>query len=228
VAGADDTRPRCLLLLGPPGAGKGTQAAIIADRAGVARISTGEMLRDAIARKTPLGLEAGPRMERGQLVPDDLLLALIAERVAQPDCARGFLLDGFPRTGPQAAALDRLVEERSMNLIVLNFEVPRAVLLRRLSGRRWCPNCQATYHVETSPPPKPGVCGKCGSALIQRADDLEDVVNTRLEAYEAQTVPVIQHYEARGGVHRVDGYRDVNDVFAEIEPLIFGGERGRG
>lgn len=224
MAGANDGRPRCLLLLGPPGAGKGTQAALIAERAQVARISTGEMLRDAIARKTPLGLEVGPRMERGQLVPDDLLLALISERVAQPDCARGFLLDGFPRTGPQAAALDRLVEERQMNLIVLNFEVPRSVLLRRLSGRRWCPNCQATYHVETSPPPTPGVCGKCGGSLIQRADDLEDVVNTRLEAYEAQTVPVIQHYEARGGVHRVDGYRDVNDVFRDIKPLIFGNE----
>lgn len=225
MAGADDASPRCLLLLGPPGAGKGTQAGIIAERAGVARISTGEMLRDAIARKTPLGLEVGPRMERGELVPDDLLLALIAERVAQPDCARGFLLDGFPRTGPQAAALDRLVEERRMNLIVLNFEVPRSVLLRRLSGRRWCPNCQATYHVESSPPPTPGVCGKCGSALIQRADDRENVVATRLEAYEAQTVPVIQHYEARGGVHRINGYRDVNEVFADIAPLI-GGRAG--
>jgi adenylate kinase len=107
-----------------------------------------------------------------------------------------------------------------MNLIVLNFHVPRAVLLRRLSGRRWCPNCQATYHLETSPPPTPGVCGKCGSALIQRNDDREAVVATRLEAYEAQTVPVIEHYESRGGVMRVDGYRDVNEVFNEIVPAL--------
>lgn len=213
-------RPRCFLLLGPPGAGKGTQAAVIAERTGVARISTGEMLRDAIARKTDLGRKIGAEMESGRLVRDELLLELIEERVARPDCTHGFLLDGFPRTGPQAEALDRLVASRNMNLIVFNFEVPRSVLLRRLSGRRWCPKCQATYHLETSPPPQAGVCGKCGASLIQRDDDRETVVATRLEAYEAQTVPVIQHYEARGGVHRIDGYRDMAEVTAEIVPFL--------
>ena len=218
-------RPLCFLLLGPPGAGKGTQSAIIARRTGVARISTGEMLRDAIARKTPLGEQAAPLMNNGNLVPDSLLVALIAERVAEPDCTNGLLLDGFPRTVNQAESLDALVLERLMELVVMNFDVPRAVLLRRLSGRRWCPTCQATYHLETSPSRKPGVCDQCGSALIQRADDRENVVAKRLEAYEAQTVPVIQHYERRGPVHRVDGYRDVNEVFAEIETFLQGSAR---
>jgi adenylate kinase len=216
---AQPKRPLCFLLLGPPGAGKGTQSAIIARRTGVARISTGEMLRDAIARKTPLGVQAAPLMDRGKLVPDSLLVALIAERVAEPDCTNGLLLDGFPRTVHQAEALDRLVEDRNMDLVVLNF-----VLLRRLSGRRWCPNCQATFHVESSPPKRPGLCDQCGSSLIQRADDQEDVVARRLQAYDAQTVPVIAHYEERVPVHRVDGCRDVNEVFAEIEPYLGGGK----
>lgn len=224
AADAQKNRPLCFLLLGPPGAGKGTQSAIIARRTGVARISTGEMLRDAIARKTPLGEQAAPLMDNGNLVPDSLLVALIAERVTEPDCTNGLLLDGFPRTVNQAEALDKLVQDRGMELVVMNFDVPRAVLLRRLSGRRWCPNCQATYHIETSPPKKAGICDQCGSKLIQRADDRENVVAKRLEAYEAQTVPVIQHYEKRGPVHRVDGYRDVDDVFAEIEPFLAGGK----
>ena len=219
-------RPLCFLLLGPPGAGKGTQSAIIATRTGVARISTGEMLRDAIARKTPLGEQAAPLMDKGNLAPDSLLLALIAERVAQPDCEKGLLLDGFPRTVKQAEALDQLVKDRNMKLVVLNFEVPRHVLLSRLSGRRWCPNCQATFHIESAPPKMAGVCDKCGTGLIQRADDHESVVAKRLEAYDAQTVPVIQHYESRGPVHRVDGYRDVNVVFGEIEQYL-NGERAQ-
>jgi len=222
VADARAKRPLCFLLLGPPGAGKGTQSAIIARRTGVARISTGEMLRDAIARKTPLGEQAAPLMDNGSLVPDSLLLALIAERVAQPDCSNGLLLDGFPRTVNQAEALDKIVRDREMELVVLNFDVPRAVLLRRLSGRRWCPSCQATYHVETSPPKTEGVCDKCGTALVQRADDRETVVAKRLEAYEVQTVPVIQHYERRVPVHRVDGYRDVGEVFAELQQYLSG------
>ena len=222
AADAKPKRPLCFLLLGPPGAGKGTQSAIIARRTGVARISTGEMLRDAIARKTPLGEQAAPLMDNGTLVPDSLLLALIAERVAMPDCEKGLLLDGFPRTVKQAEALDQLVKDRQMELVVMNFDVPRPVLLRRLSGRRWCPNCQATYHVESAPPAKAGVCDKCGSALIQRADDHENVVEKRLQQYDAQTVPVIQHYENRGPVHKVDGFRDVNEVFAEIEQWLEG------
>ena len=184
AADARAKRPLCFLLLGPPGAGKGTQSAIIARRTGVARISTGEMLRDAIARKTPLGEQAAPLMDNGKLVPDSLLVALIADRVTEPDCTNGFLLDGFPRTVNQAEALDTLVRDRRMELVVMNFDVPRAVLLRRLSGRRWCPKCQATYHLETSPSKKPGICDKCASKLIQRADDRENVVAKRLEAYE--------------------------------------------
>ena len=222
VADAKPKRPLCFLLLGPPGAGKGTQSAIIARKTGVARISTGEMLRDAIARKTPLGEQAAPLMDRGNLVPDSLLVALIAERVTEPDCTNGLLLDGFPRTVNQAEALDKLVISRGMELVVMNFDVPRAVLLRRLSGRRWCPTCQATFHLETSPSKKEGICDQCGSKLIQRADYRENVVAKRLEAYEAQTVPVIQHYEKRVQVHRVDGYRDVDEVFAEIEQYLKG------
>ena len=222
VADARTKRPLCFLLLGPPGAGKGTQSAIIAGRTGVARISTGEMLRDAIARKTPLGAQAAPLMERGNLVPDSLLVALIAERVTEPDCTNGLLLDGFPRTVNQAEALDQLVQERQMELVVLNFDVPREVLLRRLSGRRWCPRCQATFHLENSPPKRPGICDQCGAGLIQRADDQEDVVARRLQAYDAQTVPVIRHYETRVPVHVVDGYRDVNEVFAGIEQYLNG------
>ena len=224
AADAKPRRPLCFLLLGPPGAGKGTQSAIIAKRTGVARISTGEMLRDAIARKTPLGEQAAPLMDHGNLVPDSLLVALIDERVAAPDCTNGFLLDGFPRTVKQAEALDQLVKDRGMELVVMNFDVPRTVLLRRLSGRRWCPTCQATYHVETAPPKKTGICDQCGASLIQRADDRENVVAKRLEGYEAATVPVIQHYEKRVPVHRVDGYRDVNEVFAEIEQYLGGAQ----
>lgn len=223
--GAADVKPKrplCFLLLGPPGAGKGTQSAIIARETGVARISTGEMLRDAIARRTPLGEQAAPLMDNGNLVPDSLLVALIAERVTEPDCTNGLLLDGFPRTVNQAESLDRLVEARGMELVVMNFDVPRTVLLRRLSGRRWCPNCQATYHLETSPSKQEGICDQCGAKLIQRADDRENVVAKRLAAYEAQTVPVIQHYEKRGPVHRVDGYRDVSEVFAEVEQYLKG------
>jgi adenylate kinase len=182
------------------------------------------MLRDAIAHKTPLGAQAAPLMDRGKLVPDSLLVALIAERVARPDCTNGLLLDGFPRTVNQAEALDRLVEDRNMELVVLNFDVPREVLLRRLSGRRWCPHCQATFHVESSPPKRPGLCDQCGSNLIQRADDQENVVARRLQAYDAQTVPVIAHYEQRSPVHRVDGCRDVDEVFAEIEQYLSGGK----
>jgi len=222
VADVSPKRPLCFLLLGPPGAGKGTQSAIIARKTGVARISTGEMLRDAIARKTPLGEQAAPLMDHGNLVPDSLLVALIDERVTHPDCTNGLLLDGFPRTVRQAEALDQLVRDRGMELVVMNFDVPREVLLRRLSGRRWCPSCQATYHLESSPSKKEGVCDTCGSALIQRADDRENVVAKRLEAYEAQTIPVIEHYVKRVAVHRVDGYRDVSDVFAEILPFLQG------
>lgn len=204
-----------LVFLGPPGAGKGTQARALAQEWGVPHIATGDMLRDAAAAGTPLGRQARAFMERGALVPDDVIIGLIAERLAEPDAKRGFVLDGFPRTIPQAEALDRLLAEREQGLDrVIYFDVPEDELLRRLTGRRSCPACQATYHVTANPPRRPGVCDRCGTELVQRPDDREDTVRTRLKVYAEQTAPLLEHYRRRGvlatvaGVGAIEAVRD--------------------
>jgi adenylate kinase len=184
-----------LVFLGPPGAGKGTQARDLASEWKVPQIATGDMLREAVSAGRPLGRQAKSYMDRGALVPDDVIIGLIAERLAQPDAARGFILDGFPRTIPQAEALDRLLKELGRPLDrVIFFDVSEPELLRRLTGRRSCPACQATYHVMSAPPRQAGICDRCGNALIQRVDDREETVRKRLAVYADQTAPLLDYY----------------------------------
>jgi adenylate kinase len=205
-----------VIFLGPPGAGKGTQAARLAAHLGVPKISTGEMLRTAIAKDTPLGREAGPLIDKGRLVPDHLLVALIAERTAEADCNPGYVLDGFPRTVPQATGLERMPGGDPRGFVVFDFEVPREELMRRLSGRRWCPKCQATYHVVNQPPRREGICDVCGSKLVQRDDDMEAVVERRLQEYDERTFPLIEYYRARTRMIPIDGYRAQDVVFQDL------------
>jgi adenylate kinase len=209
-----------VIFLGPPGAGKGTQAARLAAHLGVPKIGTGEMLRTAIAKETPLGRQAHPYMEAGNLVPDPLLVALVRERIGEPDCARGFVLDGFPRTLPQAQGLEEMTGGDAHAWVVFDIEVPREVLMLRLSGRRWCPSCQATYHVVNDPSEREGRCDACGTALLQREDDRESVVAHRLQEYDERTFPLIEHYRARARMVPVDGDRPMDAVFRAIASAL--------
>ncbi len=205
-----------VIFLGPPGAGKGTQAARLAAQLEVPRVATGDMLRTAIAKKTPLGQEAAPVMEQGHLVPDDLLVALVRERIAEPDCARGFVLDGFPRTLGQAQGLEEMTGGDPRVWVVFDFQVPREVLMLRLSGRRWCPRCQATYHVVNDPPRRDMVCDRDEVELVQRDDDRESVVAHRLEEYDRQTFPLIEYYRRRARLVPVKGDRPMDVVFRDL------------
>jgi adenylate kinase len=209
-----------VIFVGSPGAGKGTQAAKLAAYLGVPRIATGDMLRDAISEGTPLGRQAEPLMEQGRLVPDDLLIALVRERTEQEDCARGFVLDGFPRTVRQAEGLAEMSSGEMSEWTVFSIEVPREELLRRLSGRRWCPRCQATYHLTSSPPKQEGVCDVDGTKLVQREDDAESVVAQRLQQYAELTEPLIGYYSERADLIRVDGNRPMDDVFADLKQRL--------
>ncbi len=204
-----------VIFLGPPGAGKGTQAARLATHLGVPKIGTGEMLRTAISRNTPLGQQVHPFMETGNLVPDHLLVALVRERIGEPDCDRGFVLDGFPRTLPQAQGLEEMSGDPRA-WVVFDFEVPRPELMLRLSGRRWCPSCQATFHLLNDPPRRDGVCDGCGTALVQREDDHESVVARRLQEYDARTFPLIEYYRSRARMIPIDGNRPMDTVFRDL------------
>lgn len=215
-----DPRVR-VIFLGPPGAGKGTQAALLAAHCRIPRISTGDMLRDSISRGTPLGKQAGPLMEKGGLVPDDLLIGIIQERILEPDCRAGFILDGFPRTLNQAEGLEGMVGgDVTADVLVFSVEVPRDELLKRLSGRRWCPRCQTTYHVFNNPPRVEGICDRDGARLVQREDDKETAVRRRLSEYDERTAPLIEYYRARARFHRVDGYRPVDTVFQDLRGIV--------
>ncbi len=195
-----------VIFLGPPGAGKGTQAKALAQEWGVPQIATGEMLRDAVKAGTPLGREAARIMESGALVPDDVMVGLIAERLRQPDAAAGFILDGFPRTITQAEALNRLLKDLGQSLdAVVYFDVPEAELLRRLTGRRLCRQCQTAYHTVSAPPKRPGVCDRCGGELYQRDDDSEATVQNRLSVYARQTAPLLDYYRGRGVLSTIKG-----------------------
>ena len=208
-----------VIFLGPPGAGKGTQAARLASHLAVPKIGTGEMLRTAIARNTPLGQQVHPFMETGNLVPDHLLVALVRERISETDCDQGFVLDGFPRTLAQAEGLEEMSGDPRA-WVVFDFEVPRDELMLRLSGRRWCPSCQATFHLKNDPPKRPGVCDACGTGLVQREDDHESVVALRLRQYDERTFPLIEYYRTRARMIPVDGNRSMEVVFRELVSAV--------
>jgi len=213
--------PMRLVFLGPPGAGKGTQARELAAAHHVPQIATGDMLREAASAGTPLGATAKSYMDRGALVPDDVIIGLIAERLAKPDAKSGFVLDGFPRTIPQAEALARLLGDLGQALDrVIYFDVPEAELLRRLTGRRSCPVCQSTYHVISNPPRREGICDKCGAALVQRSDDSEGTVRHRLEVYAKQTAPLLDYYRGRGLLATVEGEGPIDAVQAAIRRAV--------
>lgn len=208
-----------IILLGAPGAGKGTQGALLVDRRGMARIATGDLLRDAVRRGTALGQKAKGYMDAGELVPDDVILGLVRETIER---GGDFVFDGFPRTAGQAAALDTLLDESGAKLdAVVVVDVPDDVLVRRISGRRSCPECGAVYNVYFQPPEQEGICDRCGASLTQRADDTEDTVQRRLAVYREQTEPLIRHYRDAGvPVVTVDGDRDVEEVYEAVEDAL--------
>lgn len=215
-AGNHSAGPNRIIFLGPPGAGKGTQASRLATHLRIPRVSTGDMLRDAVAAGTPLGRQAAPLMERGELVPDELLIRIVRERLGRPDAAAGYVLDGFPRTLQQAEAFSKMDAVSAGLSQVFLFQLPKAEVLRRLSGRRWCPVCQSTYHVDSNPPTVPGRCDVEGAQLIQRDDDAESAVARRLEEYETRTAPLVKFYDRSTRFHRVDASRGVGEVFADL------------
>lgn len=220
VAGISLIR-RAIVLVGPPGAGKGTQSHVIAAEFGIPEISTGHMLREAVSKHTPLGIAARASMESGSLVPDELVCRLVEERIGEPDCARGFIMDGFPRNVNQAVFLERLLDTKGgAGLVALNIRVGHEALLKRLAGRRVCPVCGTSYNIFFSPPRQDGVCDNEGSPLAQRPDDSEDVIRRRLEEYETQTQPLIDHYNILGLLREVDGSGTSGAVTAAILTLL--------
>ena len=210
-----------ILLMGPPGAGKGTQAALLVEKYHIPHISTGDMFRAAVKEGTPLGLEAKRYMDSGQLVPDSVTIGIVKERLAKPDCRQGFILDGFPRTLEQAAALDVTLAELGISLTrVVNIVAPDAELVRRMTGRRICKGCGATYHVDFNPPAAAAVCDKCGGEIYQRADDKEETVAKRLSVYQAQTQPLIGYYRDRGLYAEINGLQPIDAVLADVEASL--------
>ena len=212
-----------VVLLGPPGAGKGTQAKLLEQEFGAVQISTGDILRKAVADQSPLGKQAGDYITRGALVPDDVIIDLIAERLQQKDCARGFLLDGFPRTIPQAESLDAILKKLALSLNgVLSVQVPREVIIERLAGRRTCKKCGALSHVVFDPPKRAGVCDRCGGELFQRDDDREETIANRLKVYEAQTAPLVDYYRRQGTLREIDGVGSIDQIRARVMSALGG------
>jgi len=210
-----------LIFLGPPGAGKGTQAKMLVERYGIPQVSTGDILRAAVAEGTELGKKAKEYMEAGKLVPDEVVIGIIEERLKQSDCEKGFILDGFPRTVPQAEALDKVLEKMGRKIDhVLTLDVPEEELIRRLTGRRTCKKCGAMYHIIFNPPKVEGVCDKCGGELYQRPDDNEETVRSRLSVYEQQTRPLIDFYEKKGLVRKIDGRGEIKEIFDQIVKIL--------
>lgn len=205
------------ILLGAPGAGKGTQAKQLTDKYKIVQISTGDILRENVKAGTPLGANARSFMEKGLLVPDDVIISMIEERLSKPDCSNGFILDGFPRTVAQADALGSLLTKMGLKLNACVYvEVPEEDLIKRISGRRVCNNCGDSYHVFFNKPKNEGVCDKCGSGLIHRKDDHEDTVRNRLKVYHNETHPLLDYYLKQRIVLNIDGTGDINDIFTRI------------
>jgi len=207
----------CVVLLGPPGAGKGTQARFIQERVKIPHISTGDLLRKSVEEKTPLGKKAAGYIEKGKLVPDKVMLEMMAQRLSENDCTRGFILDGFPRTVPQAEGLETLL--RNMDSLlnhVLFVNVSRSTTIQRLGGRRTCKGCGALYHLELNPPTQPDLCDRCRGELFQREDDREETIAARLDVYEKQTTPLIEYYRTKGLLREIDGVGEVEEIKARL------------
>jgi adenylate kinase len=210
-----------LVFLGAPGVGKGTQADRLAQQSQRPKISTGDLLREAVKNQTPLGKKAQEYMEKGSLVPDSVVIGMVKAKVDEPTCSKGFILDGFPRTVPQAEELAKLLDAKGVKLDrVINFVVSRDDVVRRLSGRRSCPKCQAVYHLEFAPPKREGVCDRCGAGLIQRSDDRQETIEARLKVYEEQTAPLIRYYESKRLLSSLDGSGPVDEVYARLTKLL--------
>ena len=206
-----------LIMLGPPGCGKGTQAQRLIEKYGIPQISTGDLLRAAVKNGTDLGKEAKKFMDAGKLVPDEVVVGMVKERLTQPDAQNGFILDGFPRTVPQAEALDKMLASVGRAITkVVSIEVPDQEVVVRLSGRRTCKNCGAMYHVKFSPSKKEGVCDKCGGETYQRSDDNAETIKSRLKVFHEQTAPVKSHYAAKGLVAEIPGVGDINGITQAI------------
>jgi adenylate kinase len=207
---------RVVILLGPPGAGKGTQATRLGAALSLPHVSTGDLFRENLKNNTPLGLKARGFMDSGRLVPDELVLEMLFDRVGRPDCAQGYLLDGFPRTIPQAEALEKRLAQRGARIHVLNLQVPDALLLERITGRRSCKSCGNIQHLKHSAPKMAGKCDKCGGELVQRSDDTAEVFGKRLAVYRAETQPLESFYAARKLLASVDGARSPEAVFGDL------------
>lgn len=207
--------------MGLPGAGKGTQAEMIVEKYGIPHISTGDMFRAAMKEETELGLKAKSFMDKGELVPDEVTIGIVRERLSREDCHKGFLLDGFPRTVAQADALETILTDLDKKIdYVINIQVDKEVLMERLTGRRICKKCGATYHLVFNPPSEEGVCDRCGGDLYQRADDNEETVQKRLDVNIKQTQPLLDFYQDKGYLVNIDGQRDIKEVFSDIDELI--------
>ena len=210
-----------IIMLGAPGAGKGTQAKMIADKYGIPHISTGDIFRANIKNGTELGKKAKGYMDQGLLVPDELVVDLVADRIVQDDCKNGFVLDGFPRTIPQAEALDEALKKLGTSIdYALNIEVPDDNIVTRMSGRRACPKCGATYHIVYAAPKTENICDKCGTELIIRSDDKPETVKDRLNVYHQQTEPLIAYYKAAGVLREVDGTQELPKVFEDVVAIL--------
>ncbi len=212
-----------IVFLGPPGAGKGTQAKILIERYGIPQISTGDMLREHRAKGTELGKKAQEYMDKGQLVPDEIILGMVKERLSQADCEKGFILDGFPRTVAQAEALDKLLLDMGKKLdFALALIVPDDLLVERLTGRRTCKNCGMMYHIKYKPSKVEGKCDVCGGELYQRPDDNEETVRNRLKVYHEQTAPLIEYYRNKGILREIDGSKSIEEITQQIISILEG------
>jgi len=210
-----------LVLLGPPGAGKGTQAKVLSKEYGIPHISTGDILRESVKAQTPIGLKAKGYMEKGELVPDDIVIEMVAQRVAKEDCKNGFMLDGFPRTAAQARSLDSMLGQLNRPIdLVLYFKTSQETIIQRLSGRRVCKNCGENYHIKNIPPKVAGKCDKCGGELYQRADDKEETILNRIKVYENTVPEIIEYYEGKGILRTVSGDFDVDEAHDYLSKLF--------